>query len=504
MLNVQSSNGMMRFRIWKWTNLGPSRWALVVLVLGLFLRLFQLGEWSFWHDEALTVLLARKSVADLVRITGADVHPPLYFVLVKAFLGLGQSEFIVRLPSALCSTGSIVLLYLLGRDLFDARTGLVSAAITAFSPLQLYYAQEARMYMQLMLLTVFCSWCLMRALRTGRVLWWGLFVLGATLACYTAYFVFPVLLAMLLYVVLVDRERKSISGILFSMGIVLAFYLPWMGVLVSQTRAIADTYWMERPHLLMIFTTLCAFFVGYSLSQVWTVVALVAALFMIFVVLNSVRHSLVERRPDAEALVWLLLWGLVPLLGTYAVSLVRPIFQIRTVMTAAPAFYLLVGWGLTRVRRRRTHWILFMPTLLIMAVSAWNFYFDPAFSKPAWRQAALYVNEHAQDGDVAIHTSEGSFLTFLCYEHHIEHTLLPEDPDTAQKNAPSQQIVAAVASPSQPIDRAVRGHKRAWVVVGLDHAVEHQISQKEQFDARYPLLVEDRVGGVLVYLYQLE
>jgi len=68
------------------------------------LRFFQLGEWSFWHDEALSVLLARKPLTDLLYIAAGDVHPPLYFLVVRAFLVLGQSEAIVHLPSALCSS----------------------------------------------------------------------------------------------------------------------------------------------------------------------------------------------------------------------------------------------------------------------------------------------------------------------------------------------------------------------------------------------------------------
>jgi hypothetical protein len=138
-----------------------------------------------------------------------------------------------------------------------------------------------------------------------------------------------------------------------------------------------------------------------------------------------------------------------------------------------------------------------------MLVSIYNYYWDPAFAKPDWRQAARYVRQRAQVEDVVMHTSEGSFLTFLCYEHSRLQVLLPEDPDVVQTNAPSQSIVAAVGGLPQTIEQAVQARERAWLVVGLDHAVEHQLAQKAKLDQRYLLVEEHRVGGVHVLLYSL-
>jgi len=264
------------------------------------------------------------------------------------------------------------------------------------------------------------------------------------------------------------------------------------------------SYWMERPTLLQVFTALCSFFVGYSLSPLWVVLSLACVLFILFAVLNSVRHAFADGSEDKSALTWLLLWAWVPLVGTYLISLVKPIFQIRTVMTAAPAWYLLLAWGLVRARRAGLHAVLFAPTVVVAAVSAWNFYSDPAYAKPNWRAVAQYVRAGAEVGDVVVHTSDGSFLPFLCYDHDVPQALLPEDPETAASNAPSQHIVSAVGSPPREMEDAVAGHERAWLVVGLDHAAEHQWAQKARFDARYRLLVARNVGGIYVYLYRVQ
>ena len=359
------------------------------------------------------------------------------------------------------------------------------------------------MYAQLVLLTLFCTWCLVRALQGSGVRWWAFLTLGATLAGYTSYFAFPVLLAMFLYV-LWTRRRSHILRFLFSMaGVTLAF-VPWMGILISQSQAVMASYWMDRPHPLTLFTTLCAFFVSYSLQPLWVAVSLVAVLFLLFLSLNQVRHAFRKRASHTPALVWLLLWGFVPFLGTYLVSLARPIFQIRTVIASSPAFYLLIAWGLAQIERRAIRWGLFAPTLLMMLLSTWNFYFDPSFVKPPWRQAALYVNERVRPGDIVIHTSMGSFLPFLCYEHDVVHVRLPEDPETSRGNAPSQSIIEAIGGAPSEMEDAVRGYDRAWLVVGLDHAVEYQLRQKQRFDDRYILVQEEMIGAVGVYVYALQ
>jgi uncharacterized membrane protein len=115
------------------------------------------------------------------------------------------------------------------------------------SPLQLFYAQEARMYSQLLLLTGFSSWALIHALSRNNNRCWGLFILGATLASYTAYFSFPVFLAMGLYVLLIDRRRERIFRFGLSMLVVAGLYLPWLGIFFSQTRSVQTPIGLKLP-----------------------------------------------------------------------------------------------------------------------------------------------------------------------------------------------------------------------------------------------------------------
>ena len=55
---------------------------LAGLLLGFALRLVRLGAESLWYDETVSVVLARKSIPDLIAHTAGDIHPPGYYLLL--------------------------------------------------------------------------------------------------------------------------------------------------------------------------------------------------------------------------------------------------------------------------------------------------------------------------------------------------------------------------------------------------------------------------------------
>ena len=67
----------------------------------------------------------------------------------------------------------IPALYLLGRELYDRRTGLVAASFGAASPLLIWYSQEARMYAFVALFGMLALWMQLRAIRNPSMGNWA-------------------------------------------------------------------------------------------------------------------------------------------------------------------------------------------------------------------------------------------------------------------------------------------------------------------------------------------
>ena len=106
----------------------------------------------------------RISAAVLERTQWRTWHPPLSFLVNHFFLLAGNSDFFLRLPSALCGIGSLPLCYVLIKRLASARTAVFVVLVLALSPFHIWYSQEGRMYAQLLFLFLLSSIILLHAL----------------------------------------------------------------------------------------------------------------------------------------------------------------------------------------------------------------------------------------------------------------------------------------------------------------------------------------------------
>ena len=87
---------------------------LIIIVLGLFLRVYDLGSKSFWADEILSIT-ASERIVDMNSFLSPDpynAHPPLYFLTLKFWSSLGDGEYFLRLWSVLFGLFSALLIYL--------------------------------------------------------------------------------------------------------------------------------------------------------------------------------------------------------------------------------------------------------------------------------------------------------------------------------------------------------------------------------------------------------
>ena len=130
----------------------------VILLTAAVLRLWKLGQVPFMHDEFSALFrLQFDNFRDLVQYgIKIDGHP----AGVQTFLYywakiVGWNEFWMKLPFALMGIGSIYLIYLIGKQWFNSKTGLLAAAFFAVSQLTVFYSQIIRPYSAGLFFTLF-------------------------------------------------------------------------------------------------------------------------------------------------------------------------------------------------------------------------------------------------------------------------------------------------------------------------------------------------------------
>ena len=435
-------------RAWcEWLVLG------LIILLALSLRCYRLHGQSLWADEGNSAALALRSLPSITRDAAHDIHPPLYYYLLHIWVRLwGNSETALRSLSALAGTILVYVTYLLGRVLFHRRVAYAAAFLAAISPFQIYYSQEARMYILVALWSAlavlfFVRW--MRSLtergataRRRAVLSAILYVCFTTAALYTHYFAFTVPLVanlsyglgMIAYPSL--RRLRTIAAWAGAQLVVVALYLPWLRVAGGQLTA-----WpaVSEPFSLifLIQELLRVFSLGLSVEPQTTlvvlafgVVLLLGALPLVFWPPGRKRPGLpgILTRPKLDALLFTLLYLCVPILAMYVISLSRPAYDPKFLLLVTPAFCLLLARGicgewLTAVVsgsvRAAIRWalagVLLAFVVVASALSLSNYYYDERYARDDYRGIASYISAAGQEGDAIILNAPGQIEIFSYY-----------------------------------------------------------------------------------------
>ena len=118
----------------------------IVLVLATMLRVLALGK-PLYIDEIVSITVAAQPLVEMPSVMRQiDATPVLSPLLLHVWMILGRSDVWVRLLPALFGIAAVVVVYLIGRRLFDEPTGAWAAFVAAIAPAHVHYAQYVRNY----------------------------------------------------------------------------------------------------------------------------------------------------------------------------------------------------------------------------------------------------------------------------------------------------------------------------------------------------------------------
>ncbi|MFN2201187.1 MAG: hypothetical protein ACK2UO_08270 [Caldilineaceae bacterium] len=412
------------------------RWTLIIIVLIAFLlRAFHLDYQSLWSDEGISILRSSRSLVELWRSMPVE-HVPGYFALLHLWMSVtGDADFALRYLSLLPSVFAVALMMRMGRDLGNARIGVIAGALFATSAFQVWYAQEVRMYSWLLGAGLFSTWCLWLLLTRSEtwVTWLG-YVAGTTASVYLHYFGFLVPMVQAVVVVIwliVVRDGRSFLRWAAAGFVVLLLYLPWasraLGLLGFQGwRAPVDPN--RIPWLL-----LRAYTAGETMPEAWS--GWVAMVYLVLVALGVA----VWFREGRDAGLFLSSTAGAAVLLTWLLVIRQPDFHVRyTIFVSAPLTLLAaagvagLGPGVWRsipsdvgqpggsTSRRLLDilpWLALAGLTALNAVALNRLYFDANVQKPDYRAAAARIEANLQEGDVVLVDGPNPKLVF---EHYFK------------------------------------------------------------------------------------
>ena len=224
---------------------------LLILLVGLGLRLFQIGELSLGNDDLSTLTrLQYDTFAELIEHgVKEDVHPAGVQVFMwgwtKAF---GQEEWVLHLPFLVMGLLLVWLTYLLGTRLISETGALLAAAMMAATEYGIFHSLTIRPYTVGACVLVALALIVTKLVKQEATPHWAqllqLAVLGA-LSAYVHYF--AALVAVVLVssgLLLIRREDKLRYGV--AIVVMALLYAPHLGIFFHHGGQ-GGSAWMGSP-----------------------------------------------------------------------------------------------------------------------------------------------------------------------------------------------------------------------------------------------------------------
>ncbi len=335
---------------------------LVILLLAFALRLFRLPDANIWWDEGLAVWAARMSILDMVRWTSVDVHPPLYFGMLHFWrLPLGDSEFAVRLLSAMAGTLTVAGVWALGRGLFPSKreTALLAALMLSLARFPIWWSQETRMYALGGLLFTLSLYFTVRLRRNPA---WPArigYLLTTIAALWTLYLLaFTLIIQGLYWLWALRRLRgrprwRRLGEWAAYQAVVLAAFLPWLFYALPRMRTWSVQVPFDPKIYLELYATLLLAGESVHVERFRWLVALGMAAILVGAVAGWVR-----ARKERDGLLLLLLALIIPPAAVWMATTMPRAFgyspkpEARYLLPFAPPFYLLAAWAFLFLAKR--------------------------------------------------------------------------------------------------------------------------------------------------------
>lgn len=456
----------------------PSLRALVTLVLpiSLILRIPRLETRPIWYDDAFSIFLSRGSLGEIISGTAADTMPPLYYFLLKGWMSLCNQVWFLRTLSVVFSLGIIVLVYLGASRWFNQRAGLWAALFTAVSPLQVYHAQEIRMY-GLMTFALFAYILFFIRLwnerGVDRVPWgnWIGLVLSGTVAVYSHNLaIFSIVVPNLILVF--RREWRFLGQLVLAQIGIGVLWLPWLIFVPLQVVKIQTAFWTPQPGLREILQTIIVFHTNLPLPDWFIPIALFTSLLAVALVFFEIAKIAKGNRIIHSLLMVTLVPGLLLFIASY---LMRPLFVPRAILFSSLAYYVLAGRVVSDIDNRVIASALCLLILLPALIGLPALYSFESFPRSPFQASADDLVDRIGEGDVIIHDNKLSYFPMHFYQPGLPQEFIADPPGSPNDTfAPESQLAMSIF-PVADLDSAVGSAKHVWFIV-FERAIEEYAS----------------------------
>ncbi len=507
---------------------GIPPWAtpVCIFLIAFAARVYRLGAANLWWDEALAVWAVRKGLLGCTEWTAGDVHPPLYFWSLWGWVKLfGETEFAMRALSAAFGVLTVAVVYSLGRLIRGHVTASLGALLTALARFHIWWSQEMRMYVLAGLLGTLSLYLFLRWLRAEKAPLsprranglLAFYILASIGALYTVFLSGAFLLVenVVMLVVLLTAQARARKRVLHKWVVaqVIVFLMVGIWLVVSWGRM--RTWSVAEPLSLRFFARLYATLLTTGISvhverYTW------AILFVFALLALGTGHFIYSwwqrqekgRESDHRMLDALTLSLTVVLSGVmiYLASIPRGLFytphvEARYFVPFAPAFWLLLAWGVASIAQRwpRVAW-LGATGLLALWIAVLPGHYEHRYLRDELQTMVRAILSQAEEGDAVLLNSGGRYPLFLYYYERFPDTVWRAPMRTISR---SEAVVKAQDVEAR-LDEFAASYDRIWLAQVEEHLTDPEGLVEKGLEERYERVFVQPYGHNVLHLFARE
>lgn len=223
---------------------------IILLIMGSIFISLSIFHTNLWFDETYSVAIVNHSFKEIWTIGGNDVHPILYYWLLKMVaLMTNGSVLAYRIFSCI----PIILLGMLGithiRKDFGEKVGLYFTFLTFFLPITAVYANQIRMYSwAIFILSLFFIYAYRLYKGQESKKNWLCFTFFSICSIYIHYYglmAAGITNLLLLTYFIKNKKIKSVKRITVFGALQFLLYLPWLWYFIGQLRHVSKGFWIR-------------------------------------------------------------------------------------------------------------------------------------------------------------------------------------------------------------------------------------------------------------------
>ncbi|MFW3146436.1 MAG: glycosyltransferase family 39 protein [Thermoplasmatota archaeon] len=424
-------------------------WLVVSIVLiGISLRIMLLNHESFWIDEAMTGLRSRWDFTYMMDEVTMQDQMPLYFTftwLVSSLLG--NSVLVLRGLSVIFGVLAFIPIYKIGMR-FSREAAVIALALFAFSPTMLYYSQEARMYMPMVLLSACSIYFYLEFIdprKMKRSMSGFLMMVFNVMLIYVHYFgaLFVALQLTALFATLTIRSIKAKEGIRLLQNIKgswpllasMASFIPWL-IFQQVKYSISDKSTGGSMGLRLGLVPETFTFIGGNYTSVLkydSTLAIITGYIFLTAAGIAVIYLLLKKEKEHD-LASILILGLTmmifsPIIVMALSRVLTPMYNHRYFVFLAPLFLLFISIALsTFLKKLDRTWrsALIAALIIVLIVPSVVTDYDQLScrNKEDWEGGIEFILENRESGDVVVPFPDYQHLLLSYYTSDLEIRLM--------------------------------------------------------------------------------